>query len=86
MSADARCPAGISGPFFSNPEVFSPSPRNNRWPDGGGVFKSPDTLTGGTPPDPRSEMTKEGPTATVKEETTTPGASYGGDEQEAAGP
>ncbi|KAJ1141079.1 hypothetical protein NDU88_007415 [Pleurodeles waltl] len=61
------------------------SPRNNRFPNVGGVFKSPDTHDVRMPPDSLSEMTKEGPTVTVKEETTTPGASYGGDEQEAAG-
>ncbi|KAJ1170323.1 hypothetical protein NDU88_002201 [Pleurodeles waltl] len=69
-------PSGrTSGPFFSNLEVFSPFPRNSGWPDGGGVFQSPDMLAGETPPAPRSETTKEGPTTTVKEETTTPEAS-----------
>ncbi|KAJ1089427.1 hypothetical protein NDU88_002578 [Pleurodeles waltl] len=71
-------------PLPSSPTWYL-DPGNNGLPDGGGVFKSPDTHNVRMPPERRSETTKEGPTVMVKKETTTPGASYGGDEQEAAG-
>ncbi|KAJ1133695.1 hypothetical protein NDU88_000173 [Pleurodeles waltl] len=78
-------PWGYFGYLILQPRNIFPGLRNDGWPDGGGIFKSPYSLVGETQSDPRSETTTEGPTAAVKEEMTMPGASHGGDEQEAVG-
>ncbi|KAJ1103506.1 hypothetical protein NDU88_000929 [Pleurodeles waltl] len=78
-----RCPGGTS--FCSDPEVFFPVPRNAEWPDDGRIFKSPDLTPEWKEPDPRSETTTAGLTATLREETMMPEPSHGGEEQEVAG-
>ncbi|KAJ1105035.1 hypothetical protein NDU88_002443 [Pleurodeles waltl] len=77
-------PRGYFHYLLLRPGSIFLSPRNDEWPDGGGIFKSLDFLPGGRQPDPRSKTTRKGPTAMVME-TSTPGPSHGGDEQEAAG-
>ncbi|KAJ1161604.1 hypothetical protein NDU88_002088 [Pleurodeles waltl] len=78
-------PWGTSGAFCSDPEVIFPAPRNAEWPDSDEIFKSPDLTPETKELDPRNEKTTDGPPATLTEETTMPGPSHGGDEQEAAG-